>query len=285
MAAVALVVRARRAPAAWCCGAGGWPRSRRGSRARSPPACGRRCRGRRGCGPARGLLRPRGLDHRGAALAAGDEADVRDAGLERRGQRLLLVAAVGGDDDRRVVGRVSSACGDVVAGAAAQLGKRGRDRRVADHAQARLRQVRLEEDLQRAAADAGVVDGDGAVDRILARPVPGSIRSSSASPVSSTRRAWRRTLGSAQWPPTKPSMLPSPRTSAVAPTLDARRPRGAHHGGLHVRDALGLEGRGAVGEPLGDHAASSMSITPEGPTQLTTQQKIVESASVLSEIV
>ena len=36
--------------------------------------------------------------------------------------------------------------------------------------------------------------------------------------------------------------------------LDARRPRGAHHDGLDVGDALGREGRGAVRKPLGDHA-------------------------------
>ena len=38
--------------------------------------------------------------------------------------------------------------------------------------------------------------------------------------------------------------------------LDARRPRGAHHDGLDVGDALGLEGRGATHEPFGDHLGS-----------------------------
>jgi hypothetical protein len=48
---------------------------------------------------------------------------------------------------------------------AAERVQRERDRGVADHVHARARDPRLEEDLQRAAADAGVVDGDRAVDR------------------------------------------------------------------------------------------------------------------------
>ena len=45
----------------------------------------------------------------------------------------------------------------------------------------------------------------------------GRIRSSTGSPVSSASRAMARTELSAHWPPTKPSMVPSPSTMAAAP--------------------------------------------------------------------
>ena len=45
----------------------------------------------------------------------------------------------------------------------------------------------------------------------------GRIRGSTGSPVSSASRATARTELSAHWPPTKPSMDPSPRIRAVAP--------------------------------------------------------------------
>ena len=47
--------------------------------------------------------------------------------------------------------------------------------------------------------------------------VPGSRRSSTASPVSSTRAACSRTDACAQTPPTKPSIVPSSSTSAESP--------------------------------------------------------------------
>ena len=43
-------------------------------------------------------------EHAGAALRAGDEADVGQAGLEAAAERVQLVAAVGGDDQREVAG-------------------------------------------------------------------------------------------------------------------------------------------------------------------------------------
>src|SRR5436189_256842 len=70
-------------------------------------------------------------DHRLAALAAGDERDVRDARLEGGGERVVLVVAVRGDDDRGVVAvQIDRAAGDAVADRAAELGERVGDRRL-----------------------------------------------------------------------------------------------------------------------------------------------------------
>ena len=80
-------------------------------------------------------------DDGGAALAARDEADVRDSQLERGDQRAVLVAPVRGDDHGGVVvGRLDRAVGagdDVVAERRAEVLQRERDRRVADDVQAR----------------------------------------------------------------------------------------------------------------------------------------------------
>ena len=99
-----------------------------------------------------------GGDDRLAPLAAGDEADVRHArphgGLERPG----LVAPVGGHDHRRqpLHARVVR---DLEPDAGAERGQRGGDRGVADHRDGGGGDHRLEEDLQRAAGQAGVDDG------------------------------------------------------------------------------------------------------------------------------
>ncbi|MDH6120997.1 hypothetical protein ABH930_005139 [Kitasatospora sp. GAS204A] len=45
----------------------------------------------------------------------------------------------------------------------------------------------------------------------------GEIRNSSDSPLLSSRSAWRRTVASAQTPPTNPSIRPSSSTSAMSP--------------------------------------------------------------------
>ena len=78
-------------------------------------------------------------DDRLAAPAARHQADVGDADVERGGQRVLLVAAVRGDDERGVVGRGGSppACDDVVAERRPSSASALRDRRVADHVHAR----------------------------------------------------------------------------------------------------------------------------------------------------
>ena len=108
-----------------------------------------------------------------AARAARDERDVADAGLQRPRERLLLGGAVRGDDHRRVgpVGLDPALLGpdDVVAGRAGDVGQGDRDRGVPDHDDARRGQLRLEEDLERPAAEAGVVDDDDAVlgDRVV----------------------------------------------------------------------------------------------------------------------
>ena len=98
------------------------------------------------------------VEHRGAALAARHQPDVADARLERRPQDRELVAAVGGDDQREVIGarhRGAAVGAARVDGLESQLRcqaqERRGDRRVAGDDHPRRRQERLEEDLDRAA--------------------------------------------------------------------------------------------------------------------------------------
>ena len=160
--------------AAPCSRAGAPRRSRRGSRARSRPASGRRCRARPACRSrsSSSSATPSSrscVEHRGAALAAGHEPDVADAGLERRpaGSR-----ARRGRARRRPAPRSSAdGTGDRHrrrdrrprrARARAEPQQRRDDRRVAGDDHPRRRQERLEEHLDRAARQARVLDGDRA---------------------------------------------------------------------------------------------------------------------------
>ena len=110
-----------------------------------------------------------GGDDRLAPLAAGDETDVRHARPHGGLERLDLVAPVGGDDHRRepLGARVVR---DLEPHAGAERGQRGGDRRVADHRDGRGGDHGLEEDLQRAARQAGVDHGERAVG-VDGRPV------------------------------------------------------------------------------------------------------------------
>ena len=100
----------------------------------------------------------------GAALGRGDERDVLDPGLEGGGERSLLVLAVGGDDERGVIRLQLGA--DVVAGGAGDRGQGAGDRGVADDRDPWGDGLRVEEDLQGASAQAGVVADDHAVERV-----------------------------------------------------------------------------------------------------------------------
>ena len=117
---------------------------------------------------------------RGAARTAGDERDVRNAGGERLRENTLLVATVRGEDHRGV----AAARVDVVSGRPRGR-RRSRRRRRAWRAPARSApsrrhdprcgKLRLEHDLERAAAQTRVVLDDRAVDRVIrvAAPVAG----------------------------------------------------------------------------------------------------------------
>ena len=166
-----------------------------------------------------------GCDHRLAALAARHEAHVGDADVERGGQRVLLVAPVRGDDERGVVGR-RLASADVVADAGGRA-PRAPGRSACRRSRAGAAGTRGSRKISSAPPLMQGLWTVTAPSSAALSPSPGSIRSSSGSPVSSTRSACRRTLGSAQWPPTNPSIVPSPSTSAVAPgcTLAGRPAR------------------------------------------------------------
>ena len=96
-----------------------------------------------------------------------------DLVAKRRGEDPLLVVPVRRDEDGGVVGARLGLLGGVlldrVAEPAAQVRQGVCDRGGTDHAEGRGGQVRLQEDLQGAAAEAGVLDGHGSIlDRRLA---------------------------------------------------------------------------------------------------------------------
>ena len=108
------------------------------------------------------------VEHAVAALGAGDEADVGQPRLEPAAQRVQLVAPVRGDDQREVArpgarGRRRPTATISSSSSAPMPQQRRGDRRVAHHQHPRRRQRRLEEDLDRAARQAGVLDRDRAV--------------------------------------------------------------------------------------------------------------------------
>src|SRR5262245_25325778 len=111
-----------------------------------------------------------GGPHRLAALVTGDEGDVGDALAEGFGEHSLLLASVRGDDHRGVGSERAAALRVLALHRVAEprpeplQGKR--DRGGADDPDGRRRQARLQEDLQGAPAEAGVLDRDRALARL-----------------------------------------------------------------------------------------------------------------------
>jgi hypothetical protein len=112
--------------------------------------------------------------HDCAALRARHQRHVRHPGGQRRGQHRLLPVAVRGDDHG---GRLTDITGvadgrqrTVVAGGLGELRDRLGDRRSADDHDPQHREARLQEDLQRPAAQARVVLDHRALDRIARSP-------------------------------------------------------------------------------------------------------------------
>ena len=110
------------------------------------------------------------VPHRRRADVAGDERHVPDAPLERLHEHGLLALPVGGDHDRGIgrlrldLRRVSP--DHVEAGRAGELVERPGDRGVADDDHPRRRQLRFEEELDRAAREARIVRHDGSFGRV-----------------------------------------------------------------------------------------------------------------------
>ena len=106
-------------------------------------------------------------EHSGAALRTGDEADVGQAGLEAPAERVQLVAAVCGDDEREISRPRLEGVALHAHGIQTELGADQQDglgsRRRADHEHARRGQYRLEEHLDHASRQAWILDDDGAV--------------------------------------------------------------------------------------------------------------------------
>ena len=168
------------------------------------------------------------------------------------GERHLLVAAVAGDDHRRHVGAdpgsaspTTSSIGNVPSEVRREGADRARHRGVAEHHQPRRRQHRLEEDLERAAGQAGVVHDELArlrrlrlgrdpqqqrlagvdaapvparapsIRRTFRRRIPRSCRRAARAP---RRRAWR----SSAVPPARRARARTARARCAAPLLDRR---------------------------------------------------------------
>jgi hypothetical protein len=107
------------------------------------------------------------LPHGLAADLARHQRHVRHAGPQGGGEDTLLVVPVRGDDDSGIVGAgfglLRRARLDRIAQPPGQIREGSRDRGGADHPHGRGWKVRLEEDLQRAAAETWVLDRDGAL--------------------------------------------------------------------------------------------------------------------------
>ena len=198
---------------------------------------------------------------RGAALGAGHQRHVADAGAQRLGDHRLLAVAVRGDDHRRRPGHLDAGAGrraqDVVARRLGHRHDRLGDRRAAD-------------DDQRAAGRWGSMKISSApplrhglrsttapsiASTPSASPSSGTSRSSSGSPVSIARSECRRTEDSAHTPPTKPSMVPSGSTTAALPgrTLVGRRARttvASTNGVRSDKQALHVDGEVALNHLL-----------------------------------
>ena len=154
-------------------------------------------------------------------LAGGDEADVGHVGLEGRSEHSLLVASVRGDDERRVglAGGVDVATVVTVQPSCSPMPDQ-RDRRPVPSPTTMISGAG---DARAPGRSRGCRPTGTGCARRACRPVPASgsgvMRKSSDSPLSSSAKPWARTVDSAQMPPTKPSIVPSARTSASAPGL------------------------------------------------------------------
>ena len=126
----------------------------------------------------------------------------------------------------------------------AEREQRPTDRSVARHDDEQGGHDRLQEDLERAAGQARVVDRELA--RLLTPRASGVIRSSIVSPESSSASACARTVDSAQVPPTKPSHRAVGQHDRLVARLRRRRSLGQHHPGEHERAPGRLAARGAV---------------------------------------
>ena len=234
---------------------GGRRRSARGSTARSRPACGRRCRCpagtsiRSSCSsgtPSRAQLG----EHAGAALGAGDEADVGHARLEPAPQRVQLVPPVRRDDEREIARR--AAPGAAVHGDEVEPELRAERRTAAAIGVSPTTRTRGAGSTGSRKISIAPPDRHGFCtvtapssigDLPAARGLRRSARRerSAAAPPPRSRSPSARTrarCARAHTPPTNPSIVPSPSTSATSPALHARRALRAHDRGGHERRAL-----------------------------------------------
>ena len=103
------------------------------------------------------------LAHGLPADLAGDQGHVRNPRSERLGEHPLLIVTVRRHDDRGVIGPgpglLCRAGLDGISHPPRQVRQGGRDRRDTDDSHGGRREMRLQEDLERAAAEAGVLDG------------------------------------------------------------------------------------------------------------------------------
>ncbi len=103
------------------------------------------------------------------ALRAGHQADVVDTAGECSSEHAGLVPAVRRHDHGSGIGRRLGGADDLVSDSRADGGESVGDRAVPTHGDERRRPLRLEEDLQRAAAEAGIVGHQLAGHRLLRR--------------------------------------------------------------------------------------------------------------------
>ena len=124
---------------------------------------------------------------------------------------------------------------DVVVGRAGELGERPRDRRRADDDDPRCGELRLEEDLERAAAEARVVLDDRTLDRVLAIAAPVARHEAQQQRLAGLEHAQR--------------VQPDGRLGADAADEPIDRPVGEHDGGVARANA----GRPSRAHDGGDH--------------------------------
>ena len=183
---------------------------------------------------------------RGAALGAGDEPDVPHAGSERGEQWSRLVPPVRRDDHGGGVGGNVVTADELVAERLTDADERPGDRAVTDDGHQRRRTMRLEEDLQRAAAEAWVVRRQLAGHGILGRRADPQqdglagvehgerLRPHGRLGAVAADEALHRAVGEHE---------------RLIAGVCARRPLGEHHLGVHERHAR----RPQLGRPVPDH--------------------------------
>jgi hypothetical protein len=160
---------------------------------------------------------PQRFQHGRAARSRGDQPDVLAPGFDSPQHRHLVIVPERRDDRCEVAALRFGPHPRPEAERRGELDERPGDRRFPGDRHAWERQARLEEELERAAAEAWIGDHDRA--GLLGRAVfgAGRIFSNTGSPVSRQRSACSRTVASAQDPPTNPSIVPSPTTIARSP--------------------------------------------------------------------